>query len=83
MPTDLTPHLEAGRRLLERMSASPCEYIEIAFEAERHALEVSGADRDGLRAAIQTMDAAERWSDEQRTAFVAYVTYLDEHLRGR
>jgi hypothetical protein len=83
MPNDLVPHLQTGRRLLQRMSASPCEYIELAFEAERHALETSGADRDALRMAVQTIDDAEAWSDKQRAAFIAYVTYLDERLETR
>ncbi len=80
MGNDLAPHLETGRRILQLMAASPCEHIELAFEAERHALEVSGADRDALRTAVQTIDGADSWSDKQRTAFIAYVTYLDERL---
>lgn len=83
MASDLSEHLDTGRRILERMAASPCEYIEIAFEAERHALEQTGADRDALRAAVQSIDAADTWTDAQRRAFVAYVTYLDEHLQTR
>ncbi|MEX2399249.1 MAG: hypothetical protein WD423_00660 [Rhodothermales bacterium] len=80
MPTDPNDHLETGRRILQRMAASPCEFVEVAFEAEKHAVEASGAERSELRAAVQTIDNADGWTDRQRDAFVSYVQYLDEHM---
>ena len=78
MPTDVTSHLETGRRMLDRMAANPCALIEIALEAEQHALEASGAEPAELRAAVESIDRSEEWSEVQRRAFVAYVTYVDE-----
>ena len=79
-PSDMTTYLETGRRILERMSASPCEFIELAFAAEKYALETTGADRAELRSAVQTIDASDTWTAEQRAAFAAYVSYLKERM---
>lgn len=83
MEANLSEYVERGRQIQLRMASSPCEFIEIAFDAERHALETSGASREDLRAAIQTMDAAENWTDRQRGAFVAWVDFLEQRIRRR
>jgi len=83
MTDELADYVERGRRLQKRMAYSPCEYIEVAIEAERHAVAVTGASRDDLRTAVQTMDAAEDWSDRKREVFIAWVDYLEERIEKR
>ena len=83
MIDDVPAYVERGRKIQRRMASSPCEYIEMAFDAERHALESSGAAREELRAAIQTMDSAETWTDRQRDAFVAWVDFVEARIGKR
>lgn len=83
MENDLTRYIRSAEKIQRKMASSPCQYIELAFEAERHALEASGGSRDALRKAIQTTSAPEKWTDTQRTAFIAWVEFLEGRLEDR